>query len=595
MKQSHVVIRNGNPVLCIGGEELSACAYMTYFDERNDYGLFSEKGFRIYSVSVSFASQPINTGSGFMPYEKGVFDTKGSADFSSVDEAVEKVLTACPNAYIFPRIYVCMPEWWIQENPSETVDVPHGKKRESLYSEKFREDAAEMLKIFIEHFKSCHYSDNIFGYQISGGNTQEWFHLDENGSYSESALPYFNKYLQDKYPGHSYVDALPDITTVKNCEIITDELVTEYLRFASDEVAETVEYLCKTAKEAVNYSQLIGAFYGYTAEVSSPLRGTHALAKLLDSENIDFISSPNSYVNSRSLGVDWADMIPVDSLKLHGKMCFMECDIRTFLSMSPNKSRKGSDRLNFYTDKVWVGPPTDELSVYAIRKSLARQLTHKHGLWWFDMFGHWYATDKMMNEMEKSLKLYNRSVAKKTWECETEVAVFLDEESFSKIGYKHPAFDSTYAIRTPLGQCGAPYKFFLINDFERIDFDNAPYKAVIFSVPYDNGYVADYMEKLFKKGIAGIRISAERYVYTAEELYCFFKKAGVHIYSHSLDVFYIGNGFVCIHAVTEGEKEIRFPEKLKFTDTETGEITVSDRLKFNCKQFETRMFEIDKA
>ena len=596
MKQSRVVTHNGNPVLCIGDEELSACAYMTYFDERNDYAEFAQKGFRIYSVSVSFASQPINTGSGFMPYTKGVFDTKGLPDFSAVDQAVEMVLKACPDAYIFPRIYVCMPEWWIKENQSETIDVPHEKKRESLYSEKFRVDASEMLRIFIEHFKSCNYSDNIFGYQISGGNTQEWFHLDLNGSFSENTLPYFNKYLKKKFQGeYSVVDVLPDINIVKTSEIITDELVTAYLRFASEEVAETIEFFCKTVKEAVNYTQVVGVFYGYTAEVPNQFWGTHALSKILDSKNIDFISSPNSYNCARSLGVDWADMVPVDSVKIHGKMCFMECDIRTFLSMSPEKSRSGSDPLHFYTDKVWEGPPTDELSVYAVRKSLARQLTHKHGLWWFDMFGHWYASEKIMDEMSKSLELYNRSIQITPCEYETELAVFLDEESFSKIGHKHPAFNSAYTLRTPLAQCGAPYSFLLISDFERIDWSNSRYKAVIFSVAHDSGYVSEYMEKLAEKGIANIRISAEKPMYTAEELNSFLKKAGVYIYSDSLDVFYIGNGFASVHAVTEGEKRVCFPEKLKCTDTQTGVSVVTDILKFKCKQFETRLFELERV
>ena len=41
MTESKVVIKNGNPILRIGNQEFSACAYMTYFDERNDYELFA--------------------------------------------------------------------------------------------------------------------------------------------------------------------------------------------------------------------------------------------------------------------------------------------------------------------------------------------------------------------------------------------------------------------------------------------------------------------------------------------------------------------------------------------------------------------------
>ena len=200
MKTSKIILKNQNPVLQIDGEEFPSCAYITYFEERNDYKAFAERSFRIYSISISFADQPINTASGFKPYLGGVFDEKGKADFSVVDNSIKEILKACPYAYIFPRIYVCMPQWWIDENPTETVDVPRGKKREIIFSHKFRTDAAKMLKDLIEHLKSCPESDHIFGYQISGGNTQEWFNLDLKGSYCENSLYYFNEYLKKKYP-----------------------------------------------------------------------------------------------------------------------------------------------------------------------------------------------------------------------------------------------------------------------------------------------------------------------------------------------------------------------------------------------------------
>ncbi len=595
MESSKILLKNGNPCLCIGDKELSACAYMTYFDERNDYAAFAQRGFKIYSVSVSLASQPINTGSGFVPFTGGVFDSKDEADFSVVDDVIDKVLKVCPDAYIFPRIYVCMPEWWIQENPSETIPVPHGKRRESLYSEKFRQDACKMLTTLIEHFKSFGASDRIFGYQISGGNTQEWFHLDLNGSYCEYTLPYFNKYLQNKYPGISPLSELPDLEQLKTCADIKDKSLTEYLRFASEEVAKTIDILCKAAKDAVEYKQIVGVFYGYTAEVPDPLWGTHALSLILDSQNIDFISSPNSYMDSRALGVDWPDMLPVDTIKLHGKMCFMECDIRTFLTKSPGQSRLGSDPLNFYSDKVWEGPATEELSVYAIRKSLARQLTHKHGLWWFDMFGHWFSSEKLMNEMARSLELYNNSLVKTPLEFDTEVAVILDEKSNSYIGCAHPAHRSSFNIRKSLGFTGVPYKFYLAEDFDKIDWQNSSFKAVIFGLTQNQAFYKKALQVLDKCKIASISTTAQKSLFTPQELTSFFKENKVFLFNESYDVFYIGNGFAALHAVTAGEKEIKFPYAVKCTNTQSGTSVTTDVLKFSCSQYETQVFKIEKA
>lgn len=592
MKESCVFLKNGNPVLKIGNEELPAIAYMTYFDERNDYGAFAQKGFRIYSVSVSLSYQPINTKSGFMPYTGGVFDKKGEADFSHVDAAMKRVLDACPDAYIFPRIYVTMPGWWVMEHPEECVDVPNGQRRESLYSDAFRKDACEMLRMLIDHFRVCDYSDHIFGYQLSGGNTQEWFHLDLNGSYGKSAVRYFNRYLKSIDPAEADVCMLPSLEEIRDCEIIKNPYLRKFLRFASEEVAKTVDTLCGCVKDAIGGKQITGVFYGYSQEVMDPLWGTHALNTLLKSKNIDFLSSPNSYFDQRALGADWADMMPVDSVKLHGKMCFIECDVRTFLTKTPGESRPGSDPMNVYTQKVWEGPPTEKLSQYAVRKSLARQLTHKHGLWWFDMFGHWYATEKLMNEMEKSLCMYKRAGLENCYEPDAEVCVFIDEKTHSRIGEKHPAYASPYLMRKPLGAMGAPYDIYLVNDFSEIDWANKAYKAAIFVIAHDEGYTGECMSYLQSKGINAISISREKPMYDEWELMEFLKNSGVFLYSESRDVFYAGNGCIALHAAEGGGKKIRLPEKMRVTDCESGETFVSDTICAEFETFETKIFYI---
>ena len=591
MKQSKIVFKNENPFLSVDTELFPACAYITYFEEHNDYKAFADVGFRIYSVSVSLADQPINTTSGFSPHADGVFDQKGKADFSYVDEAIERILESCPDAYIFPRIYVTMPEWWIEENPKETVPVPHEKRREALYSKKFREDAATMLSILIEHFKTFFAAKNIIGYQISGGNTQEWFHLDLNGSYCENALPYFNEYLQEK--GLPSVEKLPNLAPLKECATIEDPILSAYIRFANDGVAETVEFLCKAAKEAVDQKQIVGVFYGYTLEVSHhPLWGTHSLAKLLDSPHIDFFSSPNSYVEGRALGVDWSDMIPVDSVRLHGKLCFMECDIRTHLTKLPNESRPGCDPYHVYVGNVFKGPPSEETSVWAVRKSLARQLTHRHGLWWFDMFGHWYATPALMAEMRRTLPLYARRLIAAPYEYPVEVAVFLDENAYSKIGEQHPAFSAGRKMRVPLGAAGAPYHLYLLSDVDRIDRKN--YKAVLFLIPDKCALVEKAKEKLRESGIHTLTISAETPFFSAEQLADFYKKSGVFLYCNAGDVVYFGNGYATLHAASAGKKVLNLPEALCCTDLISGEQYKTNRLILQCRQYETKLFKVEK-
>ena len=593
MIRSKVVYRNGTPYFSVDGEILPPCAYITYFEEHNEYRAFAENGFRLFSVSVTLASQPINTKSGFSPQRKGVFDRKGEADYSGVDAAIALILENCPDALIFPRIYMAMPQWWIEENPRETVPVPHDKRREALYSRKYREDGAAMLRELIGHFRSFFAADHIFGYQISGGNTQEWFHLDLNGSYHENALPYFNEYLTAK--GLPPAEKLPDLEKLKGCAVVDDPLVTAYIRFANESAADTVAHFCRAAKEAVGREQIVGSFYGYALEldVFYALWGSHALAKLLDSPDIDFFSSPNSYVNDRAMGIDWPEMIPTGSLKLHGKMGFMELDIRTHLSKRPDEVRPDCDPYQTYHLAVWDGPPTEEESVWAVRKALAREITGKNGLWWFDMFGHWYATPALMAEMRRTLGVYAGLPAR--WESPAEVAVFVDETAYAEVGALHPTYRSCRKMRAPLGSTGVPYDLFLASDLDRIDWKNAAYKAVFFLIPGESAFVREASEKLRSLGVGTLAISAEKPLYTPGELADFYRQCGVFFYGEVGDVVYVGNGYAALHSAEAGKKRLRFPRVLRITDAVSGAVCTGDEVIFDCRKHETKLFKTEKT
>ncbi len=582
MKESKIVFENGNPSLVVDGKKMPALAYMTYFEENNDYALFAQNGYRLFSVPVALAHQPINPNSGFCPHFGGIFDEKGKADFTIVDASIQRIVDACPEAYIFPRVYISMPQWWIDDNPTETVSVAHDKRREALYSQKFREDAAKMLTELLVHFKTFQYADHMIGYHIAGGGTEEWFHFDYTGSYHENALPYFSKYMSET------IEKLPDLAQIQQSAVITDTLLQKYILFANECVAETIEYLCKAAKSALENRQIVGVFHGYDMEVARPLWGTHALHKLLDCPYVDFFSSPNSYVNGRSLGVDWPDMMPVDSILLHGKMCLIECDVRTYRTVLPSKAREGCDPYHSYTQGLWNGPPTEELSVFAVRKSLARQLTHKHGLWWFDMFGHWYNTHALMKEMHLAQKLYHMGHTDDTGYA-PEVAVFVDEETYARIGQAHPQYKLTENMREHFGKMGTPFSAYITHDFDKIRWDDTSYKAVLFLMPEGDAFVSKAQALLKQKKIATLYVTE---LMTGECLRRFLRASGVWIFSDSDDVVYFGNGFAALHGAAEGEKTISLPKEMTCTDVISNETQITNKLTFDCRQYETRIFAL---
>ena len=233
MAESYVKKIDGTVRLFINNEPFPSCAYTTYFHERNHYKEFTEAGYQLYSVTVAFASRAMNTFNGFTPYQKGIFDKENEPDFSIIDEAIEKVLRVNSDAYIFPRVYMTMPEWWCKKHTDETIKAPCGEIREMLFSDIFREEGNRLLKILIDHIKNQPYAKNVIGYQLADGCVEEWFHYGVDAGICENAKKYFFRFLDEKYPDEDLPRELPDL---KNLEVegkIKDTLLMRYLEFSN--------------------------------------------------------------------------------------------------------------------------------------------------------------------------------------------------------------------------------------------------------------------------------------------------------------------------------------------------------------------------
>ena len=144
MLKTAVDFIDNKPFINVDGKICSPLAYTTYFDECGEWKDFIAHGYRMFFVNVSFTDLPINNVTGFTPFRTGIFETD-IPDYSQFDKIVQSIIEDCPDALIFPRINIAMPRKWIKENPYETVNTPTGS-RESLFSEAFKRDGAELLK-----------------------------------------------------------------------------------------------------------------------------------------------------------------------------------------------------------------------------------------------------------------------------------------------------------------------------------------------------------------------------------------------------------------------------------------------------------------
>ncbi|MBE6639733.1 MAG: hypothetical protein E7616_09865 [Ruminococcaceae bacterium] len=600
MLKSKIETQNGIPHLYIDNQVTSAMAYTTYFEERSRYEDFINAGYRIFFVNVSFTTSPVNSyATGFTPFRIGVFENPDKPDYSEFEDSVCKILNKFPDAIIFPRIYISMPKWWVDTHPNEVTLTPKGGYREMLFSDAFCNDGAELLIRLVQHIKVSDYADRVGGWQICGGLTQEWFHHDYNGSLGQAAENAYLKWLKEEY-------GVDEAALPKNEEFLyngenynENENARRYTLFCNLGVAKTINHFAETIKRETGYEQIVGVFYGYAYESNhTVIFGSHALRELLDSPNLDFFSSPNAYTQNRAFGIDWADMIPVDSVKNHGKLCFMECDIRTHLTTSIQEARPGEYPDDIYRTKngtsVWAGPPTPELSREALRKCFVHQITKASAIWWFDMWGGWYHDSMLMEELIRFKKIYDEEPIEKNEILSPEVVFFADESAYANLFSQSPHLKGITNTRTAMGITGVPFDSCMVEDADSI---LKKYKAAVFLMPIPSEAGKHAMSLCDKMGIPYISATSDHYELTIDDIRGFYQKNGIHIYAEKNDVVYVGNGYVGYHSAHKGKKRLVLPETCTVTAVFGATIPsrFTDTLEFDLNENATALFSISNT
>jgi len=539
-KISEIINKNGSPQLCINGDIQDGLAYITYLTENNRYVDFAKAGYRLFSVPVFFGFNHLNEHSGLDVFKKGIFD-RGEPDFSVLDEDIKQILDACPDAYIFPRVNVSLSREWELQNPDELCDpYPDGTlSRASFASDKWADEVDREICALIAHIHASDYAPHIVGYQVAGGNTEEWLPLDKkNGTSGKRTTEKFEKYVEAKG---------------------TEASEAAFFRFYSELVAQCIIRFSSLIKHLTDRRLVVGTFYGYT--LSCPYRsyGHHALLKILESDEVDFVCSPVCYSNNRAAGRDHPYMTALASIKHHGKLYFSENDTRTHLSRAVND-------MDWYNKPIWFGPDK-ETSCDIIKMHAARALINRHAAWWFDMWGGWFEDDTYMALLKDIRRLFEKN-SSVPMSSVTQTAVFVDEESYALISDTSVTKNVCYDIREALGKMGAPYDIYLSADAPSV---MERYKAIISLVPIETEQSKRVKELSERCGCALIEITNDNYDITPSELRTFLQSAGVWVYCQNDAVIYANDRFLFLHTAEDREYTLSVENADKLVDVFTGE------------------------
>lgn len=536
----------GLPTITVNGEPITQMAYITYRPDHNHYSDFAEIGVKLYSVNLNFSEMPINEKAPVLVFQKGIFEHE-DPDFSVVDKNFDQILAACPDAYIFPRVNMNLPEAWEAAHPDELCEKGYNeRKRFSYASDAWAEEVKRKLVLLVSYIENSQYKDRVIGYQLAAGNTEEWLPIDPQSGYGPRAKEKFLRYCEDN-------------KREKNAE--------SYYNFMSELIASRITELAAEVKRITERKKLVGTFYGYV--LLGRFVCHHALGNVIRSEDVDFLCSPASYMDERAPGIDPYSQVPPASLRHHGKLYFSENDIRTHLS------RYVHDHPN-YTKPVWLGQEKS-IATEQLKLSFCRAMLYGYGMWWFDMWGGWYDDPNYMALMKKMRELCQDGMDRP----DADLAVFVDEKAMPK-GDPRGSAMMLKCLRE-IGLCGTPHDLYLASDFDDV-FDS--YRACIFIETAKTELSDACVEKAIAAGKAVKRISVEAMPnglskeareawldanIVADELRTWLCDNGCEIAVNRKAVVYRGEKYIMLYAPKDGEYDFCDKEKKSFVDVFTGE------------------------
>ncbi len=630
-REASVRVHQGIPTLFVDGNPYPPYAYMSYLGESTYYREAAEAGMHLYNIPAYLGDRGINSTTGIKPFRDPIWVGEGLFDYGSVIRDFEEILAVDSQALGIIRIHLDPPVWWEEKHPESACLLPDGTTyRNSFYSPLWRLEAGKALTAFVRWLLESDYADHLVGIHVAGGFTEEWmYHFkDEFHDENPARLEGFRVWLQTRYgddvtrlqrawnkpevtfetatfadiSGKTAADHWRDADTAGN--------VFDTFAFHGETMADHIAYFCRIVKEISGGKLLTGAFYGYHYFVTDLRRGHGALSKLLRCKELDYLSSPNDY--HRVSGEDWPPFAAIKSVQLHGKLWLAENDTRTAITtMLRDRAPEVAPPGKAYTDGVWLGPESMDVSVGLLWKNLGRMLAYGYGGWWFDMWGGWFSDPRLMHVIESGQRFFHRYPDKDVPEMTTNVAVIVDEQ----LGFMDASFGkltgSVLHNRYALGRMGAPYDLYLRDDLSLLGQGNY---RVVWLMGFRSLTSAErqFIDSATERGAWVIWTDGERSeVFQAEgtspvthdavqwesaALNGLLRQAGVHCYvDGGADVVYAGRGWLCIHSLTGGTKRLRLPVHARVIDPESDQVIAASADAFEVEMLPnmTKIFRIE--
>lgn len=614
IRKSHIDANNGAPQLYIDGKKTVPLFYALSdipagraWTERSQRGIkdFAKCGINIVCIDTNL-------------YEGWV--ENGEYSPASTYKEMEAVLKANPNAKIIVRLHMNAPYWWMRKYPEELL-VVYGEKstdcggypdrilnndiateiKASAASEKWLEDAGEMLKQYCTKIKESPFGKYLIGIQPAYGNCGEWHSFGGlKADYSEPMTKLYRQIVKDKYKTEENLRKYyGDNATFDNIQIPPPEERLDYnfgtffdpqkdapvidsFKCYSLAAVNAISHFCRIIKSSWGAGILAGSFYGYFFSTGGAT-GAHLETKLIfDNEDIDFLAGPSAYGENKFAGnMNTLRHLP-ESNRLNGKLFLCEMD------QGYTSCVWGLGKNNSYT--------CDNEEEYAaiLKRNIMENILHGNGAWYYEhrlpsesMYKetlYWDTPERLstITEIQKTcFKLLNRPFKKSTdvLIVQSTEAKYYAENGWVPLSYSHQQFLGA------IGRSGVGYDHVYLSDLEQCDLSR--YKFILFincmaltqdkfhyvkNTVMKNGRTVCFMHKCGyilneiastenMEKLVGRKLRPELYfetddcnvyyieniVYTASWYKNVFRKAGAHIYTDGQEIVIADNRLVMLH------------------------------------------------
>ncbi len=404
-------------------------------------------------------------------------------DYEAFDREIYRTLDLQQDAMLMVNMAMNAPQWWLQEHPEECLAEEDGNPirfsdsegpyRVSFASEKYRQEAAEVVKKLTQHMKEASYRNRVCAVKLIGGHTYEWkqYNQDDEGATNKWLAIDYSKAMKDSFKKATGYE-VPSVAR-RSQSIYTTLLdpatqadVIAYNEYISQVVTDSFLTYAKAVKEIMP-TWLVGGYNGYLWFENSTLGigGCHTtVEQVLDSPYIDFIASPVNY-SERIAGYQTGYMAMSESIAAHGKLYLLEQDNRTL---------DGHVFGNALSDNAVGLETTEEGSVKQLTRDMTRDFVQGNGFWLYDMEGGWFYRTAITDAIAKVKEEYDKSL-NQDLSTNSQVAVYVGADFYSQlvsdtIGGGN-ASRGTYLVsqlynkqRLQLSKMGTSYDTYMLED-----------------------------------------------------------------------------------------------------------------------------------